>query len=292
MKNILLPTDFSENSRNAINYALELYKMVECRFILMNAYLEEYGISSKIEAPDNIFRKRAEYALSKLFDELLKLHKDARLNMEKVVVSGRVVSTIRQAVKEFDIDMVVMGTKGASGLKRVFMGSNTASVIKKAKQPVLAIPENACFKAPKRIAFAVDRKKFSDSHVLDPMTEIVSLFESEVLTFKVITPPPLGEVNGRVIALKHKRTRESVPYYFYNPPEVDPEQGIIDFMNDRQADMLVMVAREYTFLEKLFHRSLTMRMAMHTDIPLLTLHDTNKKSLDSRNLENEKKHTI
>lgn len=163
MKQILLPTDFSENSWNAIAYALQLFKDEECTFHLLNAYTpaiyrvdyvigypEQFGL---IDAVRNTSRENLFRMVSRISSEFTKNDKHTFRTHAKF---DTVLSGIKTFVNENDTDLMIMGTKGATGAKEILFGSNTVHVFKNVKCPILAIPSEFSFEAPHEILFPTD----------------------------------------------------------------------------------------------------------------------------------------
>ena len=140
MKTILLPTDFSENASNAMNYAAALFEHEACRFVLLNAYyatppsIENLNINY-IEPID----KFSEEQLSIQLHKFKSLSHHPHSTFEKSKIFGEIANVVEQAVEEVSADCIVMGTKGATGLTEILMGSNTFSVVRKVNCPVICV---------------------------------------------------------------------------------------------------------------------------------------------------------
>ena len=141
MKKILVPTDFSLNADRAIDYAVQIAKLNEATIYLIHAcdHLDTLYMESAI--PEREYNKAITDAA---FDKLEILRRSIE-ETEQVLVniqfySGPINDTILVAAEEHNVDLIIMGTLGISGLKDKIFGSRTASVISKSKVPVLAIP--------------------------------------------------------------------------------------------------------------------------------------------------------
>ena len=139
MKRILLPTDFSENAYNAISYALQLFAEDECTFYLLHTYIpvdttggmlvNTYSALQLEEATRDAAGKR----MKLLEEKLLKEYPNPKHSFEKILTFNLVVSEILASVKEYKIDLIIMGTQGATGAKEIFLGTHTMFTIKKVK---------------------------------------------------------------------------------------------------------------------------------------------------------------
>lgn len=270
MKTILLPTDFSVNSLNAIYYAIAMFGNDKCRFVLLNAYrispisIEEY-VS---DMPD--FAKESEEGLKKVVKLITKNFPGKKLNVETISKLGYPIEVIKKILKRKSADLTVMGTKGASGLKEVLVGSITSDAVKNLSCPVLAVPEKARYKALKNIALAADLKGFESKILFEPLISIAKKFSSEILIFHIYKKTSLTK-KEKLEKSKLGRLFTAIPYSFHEIEETNAVRGIENFIKARDIDMVAMVSRKHTLLEKLFSKSATEKLAMHTKIPLLAL---------------------
>lgn len=173
MKKILLPTDFSNNAKNAIDYAITLFKNQSCTFYVLHAfYAAPSATGTKFEAEDN---------LSRLLKELKDKNENQHHNFKAVLEVDSPLSAINVTAINKNVGLIVMGTKGASGIRTVFLGSNTAYVIKHiANFPVLAVPETYENHLPQEILFANDFKREIRDKELEPLISIAKLWDSEL----------------------------------------------------------------------------------------------------------------
>ena len=275
MKTILLPTDFSENAWNAMRYAAALFGSEPCRYILINTYqmppaTVDGHAMNYIGALDESAREGLEATLNKF--KQLDLHPESYF--ETKALMGSVASQTNTLAEDFDAEYIVMGTKGASGLKQVLMGSNTASVVKSAKCSVLCIPEDSHFLEPKKVFFTTDLKEITDLNALSPVKELAKKYDSRLvlLNIHVVSPrTPKNRVSPEELNL-HEYFAD-VPHEFVNWEALNIEEGIQEYAQIDHPEMIVMLKRNHSFWERLFNRSQTKQMAFHTDTPLLVIHE-------------------
>ena len=155
MKRILFPTDYSETSRNSGKYAAEIAKRTNAELYILNVYSVTIYDPNM---PAELLMSATEQAEKTSKEELEKVKSEfgGDLNIQLVSKQGLVVDEIINFVQENDIDMVVMGTTGASGILEKIFGSNTSSVIEKTPKPVLAIPDEAKYRGISSIVYATD----------------------------------------------------------------------------------------------------------------------------------------
>ncbi|MFM1876770.1 MAG: hypothetical protein RL266_2507 [Bacteroidota bacterium] len=274
MKRILLPTDRSSNAEHALRYALNLFKGEKVEFILFQAfdiptYAADMPVSVDIVGTEELQRILDEDA-SKLNAEY---GKDGYVFSAKVEM-GSLSFNVEQLADTEHIDMVVMGTKGASGLAAAIIGSNTADVIQAAMCPVLAVPESADVNVvPTQILFATDNKGLSNADVIEPLISIASKFSAHIHLMNVLDEGKMTSVDEAVAGLKLDHVLENLEHTFHFENSNDKIRAIEDYLNTHNIDLLAVVPRKNNFFDAIFHKSVTRRLALHTKVPLLAMHD-------------------
>lgn len=279
MKNILLPTDFSPNADNALNFAVEIARKIKGNLILLHAYSVQL-IDPNMPAEIYLSayqeeEKSAKENLEELSKRISESNKDINGNniftTEAIVTQGLVVDEVLSLINDFKIDIVIMGTHGASGITEMILGSNAASIIEKATVPVLAIPGNAVYKEINNLVYAYDDIK-SGLPSFKWLLEFARIYDSEITLLHIIeTGKDTMDLNQK----EFEKIKQSVSYDKIRLELVKEEnilEGINDYVNSNNVDVLAMAIRKRTLLDKIFSRSLTKKMAYHTRIPLLALH--------------------
>ena len=272
-KTILIPTDFSANAQNAVNYAISMFDGEKINFLLLNSYrIIPLGSAEYITNTDmSDYKTYSEQGLKQVLKSIKKTFPDKELNIETMSKLGYPVQEMDKIVKRKNVDLVVMGTKGASGIKEILIGSNTADAIKNLTCPVLAVPENASCKNPKNIAFAADFGDIEKPVLLNPMLEIAKKIKAEILVVHVDENGKKHNTEEAYQEMKLNEMFADIPHLFSEIKNSNPAQGIEDFVKTRAVDMLVTVARKHSFIHNLLRGSVTGKLAMHTHIPLLAL---------------------
>jgi len=180
MKTILAPIDFSEASVNALSFAAELSKRTSARLFVINVL--QNG-ESETETKDKL--KAIESDLKKSFSSDLKF--------ESSFAHGDFVSALKKVISVQRPDLVVMGTKGASGLKRILIGSNTVHIISSTRMPVLVIPEVARFEnflntEKNRIVLATDLDELENEDAIKILKEIALLMSNPKVRVLSVRP--------------------------------------------------------------------------------------------------------
>jgi len=278
--NILLPTDFSENARNAISYAIDFFKSSECNFYLLHVNRIEAIVAGEdsymptAEVIEEIYTKPSRDKLRQLLKEISENHDENPNHRFYTLIDNYFfLESIRKHVEEKKIDMIVMGTKGASGLKEYIIGSNTGDVITKVKCTTLVVPEYAKYKALKEIAFPSDFNLSYDINILQPLTDILKNLKSNL---RVI------HIQGKAASLNPEQlnNKELLNDYFeeFNPSfhfltNKKVEDAIQCFVESRAVDMIVMVAKNLNYFQNILFHTRVEKITYHTDIPFLVLHE-------------------
>jgi len=277
MKQILFPTDFSEAANTAFIYALKFADSFGADLLILHVY--DLPIVETPPLPDSTveifdivemnqfesFREELP-ALHKLAEE----HNLAHVKLHNTLLYGDLVYNINKLCDEQGIDLIVMGTKGASGLKETFLGSTTASVIANAKVPVLGIPAEAEYKALESIAFTTQYKD-KDNDALRNAIEIAAKFNARLHCLYIKNDDDPEDIEERINEWKIYYRDENIDFFNISGGHI--EQTILEFIDSQHIDLLVMRAHKRGFFESLFHKSLTKKMAYHTKVPLLVYHE-------------------
>ena len=277
MKTILVPTDFSKTAGNAAEYAAHFAKDVKAKILLLHAYHIPVPVS---EAPVIVIsqeelQKKNEAHLKK---EAAHLKKISGVEVTYKAKMGFAVDEIVE--EEKNAALIVMGMQGASKLSEALMGSITTSTLRKTQAPVLVIPENVKYTKPEKIVLACDYDPRTDTHTLDALKALMKTFSSKVYVVNVKQKKESVSVDEAIAGVKLESKLNDVEHVHYFPEKEDPVEGINEFVKDKKADMVAIIPHRYNLLERLFHKSISKKMAFHTHVPMLALPD-NHKSLDA-----------
>lgn len=273
MKKILVPTDRSENANHALKYALELFKEEEVEFTLFQSYdIPTYTADMPV-AIDDFGADELQRILEQDADKLRGEWTDSTYSFATKVEAGSLSFNVESLVEQLAIDLIVMGTKGASGLSAAIIGSNTSDVIQAATCPVLAVPESAAIELPKHILFATDNKGLSNASVISSLTDLAKRFKSHIHLMNVLDEGKMTTVDEAVEGLKLDHILEEIEHTFHFENSSDKAQAIENYLNTHNIDMLAVVPRKNNFFDAIFHRSVTRKLTLHTKVPMLAMHD-------------------
>lgn len=276
MKKILLPTDFSENSWNAIKYALTLFKDEICSFTLLNTYtpviyqFEYMQLSSaQLQIMDAV-KDTSEKNLQNLVNKIKAEFNNPNHSFTYVSSFNNLNAEIDELCLGNVMDLIVMGTKGATGLKEVLFGSNTVHVLKKAKCPVLAIPSDFYFESPHEILFPSDYGIDFKKKQLQLLLDLAEMNHARVNFLHVYQ-------NGELSANQEKNRKkledwfEHVAHLFHNVQHQNISEAIANFQMKSKINLLVMINNKHSFFENLFFKSNIKHLGFHLNVPFLVI---------------------
>ncbi len=276
MKRVIVPTDFSQNAHNALSYARLLLQNEEVTFTLLHTY-EPSGV--------NLLQKSSQlvgttYQSSKLAAEeqlqalLVKINGLNENRKHTYTIKAR-LGTLEEVFKTIPTeayDFIVMGSKGATGLKSVLWGSNTFQLVNATiKRPILMIPENCVYKNPEKIAFATNFTRAYSKEELKPLIDIVQEWNASLRMIEVYHDPILSKDQKMHLATLENLLVE-VQCHFHVIPHFNTIETTISIFNDElEIDMLAMIRYPKSLLQKIVREPIIKKMVHHTTIPFLVL---------------------
>lgn len=274
MKNILFPTDFSENSLQAFPYALNVAYLFQARLILFNSFSMPYSKSNVLVSIEDKLREDAIKSLNELQSSALSQRKYADLTIQVEIRHGDFVGLITKVASEYSVDYIVMGTKGASGLKEMFIGSNTLEVIHLAGCPVLAVPEKAGNDKVNQIAMAIDLKQLKNPDKLRPLFEMAKICRSLIEFVHILQPQEEGNMEDKAKeAINLMGIAEDLKVSFHFISNSDIIEGLSEYISERSPGMLGMLSRKHSLFQRIFTKSITNKLSFRSEIPLLVMQE-------------------
>lgn len=281
MKKILIPTDFSANSKNAIRYAMDLFNGKPCNFYLLFITMDGsdvikrpiYKMGSNILVEKEL--KTIPQRLKDLVDELnSNSPKTDNHSFTSLLEDGYFLESIRKHVQKQQIDLIIMGTKGASEVKEFFMGTYAGDVITKVESDTLIVPDKTKYHIFKQIVLPIDfEMELNDTilkriagHIGSEKAEIKLLYvtKSEIPLFKNV------EIQQQLLRKRISNVLPN-PVSFHRMVSKKIENGVHIFAENVHADMIVMLSKDYGQLHKLFLDTTVEEVSFKTKIPLLSV---------------------
>jgi nucleotide-binding universal stress UspA family protein len=273
MRKVLIPTDFSANAENAVKYSFDMLKNTDekIEFVLLNSYTIPHSKNTMIMSITEILKRDSEEGMKRC---LKKLKQDfPNDSIRSISMQGPLCTVIEILMKNEKFDLVVMGTLGAGGLKKVLLGSNTSEVVAKIKLPILIVPHEAIYCPPDNILFTTDFRPTRREEQVKILLDFATPLNSKIFILNIHRQKHVLNVEQAVASSGLENLFAGIEHSYHYRMDEDIIEGIETFMKDNDIKIVAMIVRHLSFLESIFHKSLTREMAMHAKIPMLVLHD-------------------
>ncbi|MCB9447355.1 MAG: universal stress protein [Flavobacteriales bacterium] len=265
MKTIILPTDFSACSDQAVEYAIGLFGKTATRFLLIHVYQIPLTYPSAVIPGLEILKEKAEQDLQKKAEEL-----KGRIGAELVcqAYEGDVVDAIARLAKKEEGAMVVMGSHGMSPMRELLVGSHAVECIRHLPCPVIIVPEKAEIHSPEKILFASDAETEGGVDAPDALAAFARHFDAR-LTVVHVNEKSMASVQSATHATLGK-VYEGLKVEFREAAGDDVSEVIERVADETGAHLIAMVAHHRKLMERIFHKSVTRKVAISTHIPLIS----------------------
>lgn len=282
MKKILFPTDFSDTANNAFLYTLHLAKLYNAEVFITHIYDKKvistlYGGQPELVATIYVDVELDEFEYFKEESKKLRMIaeennlSDVKLNF--IFKSGSLVSTLGKIIEKEKINLVVMGTSGATNFEKKLWGSNTMNALRSLDIPILSIPKKAIFKGVKNIGFA-SALKDSDKPIL---ANLLNFYDDNNLIIKVLyvikndknTEVEEQLIDKKIASWESEFRNEKL--IFIKKISDSVTKGIYQLIFDENIDIVVIAKRDLSFIDSLFTHSLSEDLAKKMDFPLLVV---------------------
>lgn len=272
LKEILFPTDFSENAQHALPFVLDLARRSEAKIRLFHSIEEAYEIAPLQEEVKVRANRKVKLLLQDIKEDILKNKAYQHLEIQVDSFSGQTVfSVLEEVTSNPDIDLIAMGTKGARGLKKMLFGSITSDIILRSNIPVLAIPDDIPFQNPANIIYATDYRK-GDLKSLNQLTQWAKFYKA---TLKIVHVAPDLNLEEDI---KFRGFRDLCEERFsYKKMSYDLviednyHAGITRYLEENPQSILAMTRYTRHVFSSLFQKSHSKDFSCYTKVPLLVL---------------------
>lgn len=272
MNAILLAIDESKESKNAITYATAFAEEMRKDIVLVNVY--QYPVSYSEVPVISIGLKEIEEESKHLLEKVKQEIKDECDNKIKIYtesIYGETSREISKLIIKLNPYLIIFGTKGVSGIERLFLGSTSLEVLRSTNKPILIITPEVKYQKIKKIGIAVDFEKSTETITLKIIRDIINIYKSKLTVvhvdyerhhFTAETPMETLNVDNLL--------SEFNPEYKYIENK-DVSAGIEEFINDNEIDIIVVYPKKHTWFEKLFEKSITRAIIHKASKPVLCL---------------------
>ena len=268
MKTILIATDFSPASSNALLYGVQLAELLDGQVILFHAY----SIPPAIPALSiSISRIGVMLEVKQRLDDYAKLIlKEKASSVEKVCEVGDAKEAIINMALEKKADLIITGMKGAGKTIKQIFGSTVTSLTSGTTVPVLIIPEATTYNLADVIVFAYEGAENPLREELEKFKVIKEAFHAKVYVVTVVKK----DNDEHLLFSENAADEQYLNISFEYPVDADISHGLDAFIKKHNGKMLVMMPHKHSWTKRLFRKSETQDMIFHTHIPLLILPDT------------------
>lgn len=280
-KNILIPTDFSKNSWNALNYALSLFKDDKCTFYLLNAFQLYYFTTDSLIVPEpgepnyEKAKEVSEIGLEKIVDGISSRGGNEAHRFETISTYNSVLEAVKNVINKNDIELVIMGTKGENDPTSKLYGSNAVEVMDKVYDcPVIVIPENVSYQEEKRkeVVFATNFKTAYKRRELENLVDIAKKMKAAIRVLHIQEVDKLSseqEINKEDL----QEFLGDVVHTFHTLTDIKVAPGIHSFIESRDSDLLALINKKHGFLTSIFTKSLVKEIGYKPQVPVLVMHN-------------------
>ncbi|WP_452228072.1 universal stress protein [Lacinutrix sp. MEBiC02404] len=278
-KKILLPTDFSENAFNAINYAIALYKKEPCEFYIVHSYyLSGYNKNNRLSAEPTDeklkeVKERADKNMEGLkvqtrFNDFSNNHTLHFLN-----VFGSFNDVLKDIVEKEDIKLVIMGTHGETDDRNAVLGSNAVNAMEKIRNcPVLTIPGDYIFKDLNEIVFPTGFKIPYKENELATLIEISKLADAPIRVLHIQKNKKWTKEQLENKELLHQ-ILDTTSFTHHDLFHLDLQEGVRCFAQSRGSDMIAFINKKHSFFGSIFSNPMVKDLGNNANVPVLALHD-------------------
>ncbi|GAB3203299.1 nucleotide-binding universal stress UspA family protein [Pontibacter aydingkolensis] len=278
IKRILVPTDFSEQARNAFEVAIAIARRTGAGIKVMHAVEVPYGsgfsatgdLTMQTDSMEHVYVLQLLEKTKADMARLVNSVDHAGVDVVQQVDVNRPINQIKRTIKEDGVDLVVMGSKGSSGLDEFLIGSNTEKVVRTASCPVLTVKQRNPEFTVNEIVLASDFKR-EIRHAVEHFKTFQALFGARMHLVYINTPGAFESSSNISQKLEHTAQKYGLQNYTINVyNDVMEEDGILHFAEDIRADLIMMATHGRTGLSHLLSGSIAEDLVNHTNIPVLT----------------------
>lgn len=271
METIIIATDFSEPAYNAAKYASEFCAQLGTeRIILYHSYGESPVVTDSLMGEKEDVSSFRDHSLAALEQQEAYLRPYLRddVSVELVADDRPLLQGINRLAESRGATLLVAGITGKGRLEKFFVGSNTITLARKSPIPLLLVPGQARYRVVRKAVLACDLEKVAQSIPANHIKQLVIRLEADLLVLNVGDPAKGFDID--IIPEQytlHELFDELKPEYYYTDDR-DAVEGIMKFVSDQDAGLIITIPKNHGFFESLFHRSVTKALAHHTTVPL------------------------
>jgi len=286
MKAILFPTDFSEAASGALKVAKQLAKQSKSTLHIVHSIdsVQRYVDMSLASTGDPMIPgfepellmkmiEKQKVEAQKELDQLAATAKAEGITAEVHLFTGELITEMNDLAEKLNADLLVMGTHGASGFKEAFVGSNAQRVVRESHIPVLTVREASEEFEVETMVYASDFLETEINAQIPRVKSFVESLDAELHLLHINTPAYFEQTDDtleRMERVADEYELEESMLYIYN--DFNIEEGIINYSNLVDADLIVLVTHGFKGIKRLMSDNVTESVVNHSNIPVLSLH--------------------
>lgn len=272
MNKIICPVDFSDAAKNAIEFAANIASLLNAEITLFHVITEPtHAVTDNVGTGFFPMEEREKIQSEQLNSLCQATNESFDVECHPVLRKHGTgfEKSIKKEIQKGNYDLVVMGTNGADDVKQLFLGSHTYSLMRKISTPLLLVPEGCPFQSLQKVVYASDYQT-EDLGALYKLMELTKGFYPDIRILHVSKSK--SEKSKEVFYLfedlyKDKLDTDRVSFHHLQSDTI-PE-ALDSYMNENKGELLVLLTRHYSFIEKIFHNSVTKKMSMLANYPIL-----------------------
>lgn len=271
MKTILVATDFSPAASNAVNYAVDMATSIHADLVLLHVIQVPVSYSDiPVVITQEELIRNTENEIRRL-KEQLERYTNGTLNIQTEVRMGGFFHELREFCEKIHPYAVVMGSQGTTATERLLLGGHTIHTMKHLGWPLITVPPDAKFSKVKKIGLACDFNHVVETTPIDEIRMLVTDFNAELHVLntgreKVFDPNVVFESGQLQEMLENLNPR----YHFITHEDIDA--GILDFSEKNGIDLLLVLPKRHSLMDRLIHKSHSKQLIMHSHVPVMALH--------------------
>lgn len=275
MKTIIVPTDFSPIATNATNFAADMAVNINASLLLLHVYQVPVSMTDVpvVMVSSEELRKSTAAKLEELRNSI-KNRTTGKIKIYTDVRMGDVSDELEDICKNVRPFAVIMGTKGTTGVERVLFGSITLKAIRHLTWPVIVVPPGKEYGTGiRKIGFACDFDKVVETTPIQFIRNMVKEFGAELHVLNVDYESKRFKPETPEESLMLHTLLEGLDpdYHFINHPDI--EDGINEFVENNNIDLLITIPKKHKLLDSLFKQSSTKQLVTQSHVPVMCVHE-------------------
>lgn len=274
MRTIVVPTDFSDNALYAATYASGLAGRLNARLVLLHVYQMPAPVPEvPLPYPVDDVEKDIQSQLNQLKERLISQGKGLA-EIQTVIRSGEVVTEIRKYCEEINPYSIIMGAESAGAMERLLFGGKTLSALRNLSWPLIIVPPFNLFNGIRKAGLACDFREVIGTVRAAEIRDLVKEFGAE-LHVLYISDEEADDLSADTVEesgwLQEMLSDLKPQYHFLKHPDI--ESGILDYSRSNNLDLLIVIPKKHSLVERIFNRSHSKNLVLHAPVPILSLHE-------------------